>query len=89
MPAGSRLDQIRVTRDITYGQILKGDVRHAQVLKAQVNEWLLGPVKHLVALRHADRADIDHGIALLSLIILFFEYYGQYLPGRESKSASR
>jgi len=83
-----RLDQIRVTRSITYGQILRGEVTHPDVLNAQVGEWLLRPAKHLAGIRDIDIADTDHGIALLSLIMLFFEPHGQYLTGKDSKSAS-
>jgi hypothetical protein len=82
------LHQIRVTRDITYGRIMSGDVTYPQVLDAQVTEWLLRPAKHLAALRDTNRDDTDHGIALLSLIMLFFEPHGQYLSGACSESAS-
>jgi hypothetical protein len=83
-----RVDQIRVTRNITYGQILPGDVTHPQVLNAQATEWLIRPAKHLATLRDTNRADTDHGIALLSLIMLFFEPHGQYLSGQDSVSKS-
>jgi hypothetical protein len=82
-------EQIRVVRDITYGMILSGEVAHHSVLEAQVCEWIIRPARHLAALRDVNIRDTDHGIALLSLLMLFFEPHGQYLSGRDSRSTSQ
>ena len=81
-------DLILVVRDISYGDILSGKVPPHQVLRAQVSEWIMRPARQLANLRNVDARDTDHGIALLSLLMLFFEPHGQYLSGKDSKSIS-
>lgn len=82
-------EQIRIIRQITYGDVKSGRVTPEQVMGAQVREWIFRPARTLADLRSLNPRDTDHGIALLSLLLLFFEPHGQYVTGQDSSGHSR
>lgn len=77
-------NDFRITRNISFSDVCSGRLSPIDVYYAQVREWLLNPGTIL-----SEPFNSDHGMALLSIELLFFEPHAQYLKGQQSSQKSR
>ena len=75
---------IRITREISFQDLQDGKISRFEVYAEQVRAWIFRPAKELAGLRD----DTDKGMAVLALLLMFFEPHGQYLSGKDSQSQS-
>lgn len=76
---------IRLTKEITLEDIETGKVSYAEAYQAQIEEWILKPCHKLGS---KDDKNTNYGIAILALLILFFEHHAQYLEDQDSERKS-
>ena len=69
---------IRITKNITFGDLKSGRKSHIDVYEEQMNSWLFRPTDQLAADKENS---FENGYAMLGLELIFFEPHGKYLSG--------
>lgn len=77
---------VRITRDLSLQEIHRGTVDPVDVYSKLVEAWIFEPAKQLKRLYPTNT---DHGMALLALLLLYFEPHGQFLTGKSSEGQSK
>jgi len=72
---------VRITKKISFADLKQGKVSYFDVYESQVNSWIFEPAECLAKLR--SNGDTDKGMAILALLLMFFEPHGQYLTGND------
>ncbi len=79
---------VYITENITFQDIKENKITKSEVYKRQINNWYLKPARLLA--EHSKIANhYEMEIALLTLLITFFESHGQYLLGISSNRDSK
>lgn len=75
---------IRITKNITFGDLRQGRKTSIDVYEEQIKSWIIKPLKDLAK----DKKNcFENGYAMFALELLFFEPHGKYLQGN-SETAS-
>lgn len=69
---------IRITKNITFGDLKSGRKSPIDVYEEQINNWLFRPLDQLALDR---KESFENGYAMFGLELLFFEPHGKYLSG--------
>ena len=69
---------IRITKNITFGDLKSGRKLPIDVYEEQMNSWLFRPIEQLA---DDKQNSFENGYAMLGLELLFFEPHGKYLSG--------
>jgi hypothetical protein len=69
---------IRITKNITFGDLKSGRKSAIDVYEEQMHRWLFKPIEQLAADKENS---FENGYAMLGLELLFFEPHGKYLSG--------
>lgn len=69
---------IRITKNITFGDLKSGRKSPIDVYEEQINNWLFRPLEQLALDR---KESFENGYAMFGLELLFFEPHGKYLSG--------
>jgi hypothetical protein len=69
---------IRITKNITFGDLRSGRKSPIDVYEEQMNSWLFRPIEQLASDK---KNNFENGYAMLGLELLFFEPHGKYLSG--------
>lgn len=79
-------EQIRITRDLSFSDISSGKVSAPEAYRIFVESWLLKPARKV---SETYPAETDYGMALLAILLMFFEPHGQFLTGGLTDRASQ
>ena len=77
---------VRITRDLSLQEVHRGTVDPVDAYTRLVEAWIFEPAKQLASLYPSET---DHGMALLALLLLYFEPHGQFLTGQSSEGQSK
>ncbi|OOC58733.1 hypothetical protein BBD40_23945 [Paenibacillus ihbetae] len=79
---------IYITENVTFRDIKQNNITKSEVYKRQINNWYIKPAR--ILMDHSKLMDnYELEIALLTLLITFFEAHGQYLLGVSSERDSK
>ncbi|MFF2089782.1 hypothetical protein [Paenibacillus sp. NPDC058174] len=79
---------IYITDDITFQDIKNDKVKKTEVYLKQMNNWFIKPAKLLLD-SSRKQGNYEQELALLTILITFFESHGQYLKGKSSQVSSK
>jgi hypothetical protein len=69
---------VRITKNITFGDLKSGRKSAIDVYEEQIKSWLIRPLEQLAI----DKSkSFENGYAILAIELLFFEPHGKYLSG--------
>lgn len=77
---------VRITKDLSLEEVHRGTVDPINVYTRLVDAWIFEPAKQMTK-NYPN--ETDHGMALLALLLLYFEPHGQFLTGKSSKGQSK
>lgn len=77
---------VRITKDLSLEEVHLGTVDPIDAYTRLVDAWIFEPAKQLTS---SYPTETDHGMALLAILLLFFEPHGQFLTGQSSEGRSR
>jgi hypothetical protein len=76
---------IRITKNITFGDLRQGRKTSIDVYEEQIKSWLIKPLKDLAKDK---KYSFENGYAMFALELLFFEPHGKYLQGNSVSASS-
>ena len=76
---------IRITKNITFGDLRQGRKTSIDVYEEQIKSWLIKPLKDLAKDK---KNSFENGYAMFALELLFFEPHGKYLQGNSVSASS-
>lgn len=69
---------IKITKNITFGDLKAGRKSPIDVYEEQIDSWLFRPLEQLA---NDKKISFENGYAMFGLELLFFEPHGKYLSG--------
>ena len=79
------LDMVRITKRLSFTDIANGVVSRPDAYQTIVTDWIIKPAQHLTTVYPTE---VDHGMALFALELMFFEPHGQFLSGKTKRGNS-